>query len=221
MIALKDDFDIIKLNNKAWDKAAKTYDKEFHGKIYTLFNDFCEKLTKGGYILDLGSGTGLPYAKLLIEKGFKVLGIDISAEMIKIARKNVPKAKFKEMSMTDLNYKKEFDGIFSSYSMLLLNPLLFKETAKKIVQALKKGGVFYLCLNGPWVEGTDLNKDVLIEFKGEKMYSRAYSKEEILNVFIPLGMKLLKFNREIITSETWGKENMNTYIFISEESYQK
>jgi len=217
VIALKDDFDIIKLNNKAWDKAAKTYDKEFHGKIYTLFNDFCEKLTKGGYILDLGSGTGLSYAKLLIEKGFKVLGIDISAEMIKIARKNVPKAKFKEMSMTDLNYKKEFDGIFSSYSMLLLNPLLFKETAKKIVQALKKGGVFYLCLNGPWVEGTDLDKDVLIEFKGEKMYSRAYSKEEILNVFIPLGMKLLKFNREIITSETWGKENMNTYIFISEE----
>ena len=221
MIALKDDFDIIKLNKKAWDKAAKIYNKESHGKIYTLFNDFCEKLPKEGYILDLGSGTGLPYAKLFIEKGFKVLGIDISTEMVKIARRNVAKAKFKEMSMTDLNYKKEFDGIFSSYSMLLINPLLFMETAKKIIQALKKGGVFYLCLNGPWVEGIDLDKDVLIEFKGEKMYSRAYSKEEILNVFIPLGMKLLKFNREIITSETWGKENMNTYIFISEESYQK
>ncbi|NVM38251.1 MAG: class I SAM-dependent methyltransferase [Candidatus Lokiarchaeota archaeon] len=210
---MKDDFDIIKLNRKAWDNAAKSYDKEFHGKIHTLFDYFCDKLPKGGYILDLGSGTGLPYAKLLIEKGFKVLGIDLSAEMIKIARKNVPKAKFKEISMTNLNYKEEFDGIFSSYSMLLLNPQLFKETAKRIVQGLKKGGIFYLCINGPWIEGADLDKDVIIEFKGEKMYSRPYSKEEILNIFVPLGMKLLKFEKEIITSETWGKENMNTYIF--------
>ncbi|MFW9880031.1 MAG: class I SAM-dependent methyltransferase [Candidatus Thorarchaeota archaeon] len=212
-IIMKHDTGIIKLNEKAWDNAAKTYSKEFHGKIYTLFNYYCEILPEKGYILDLGSGTGLPYSKLLIEKGFKVLGIDISAEMIKLARKNVPEAKFKKMSMTDVNYSKEFNGIFSSYSMLLLNPLLFKKTALKIVQALKKGGIFYLCLNGPWKEDDNLDEDVIIDFKGKKMYSRPYSKEEILKIFIPLGLKLLKFDREIIFSETFGKENMNTYIF--------
>jgi SAM-dependent methyltransferase len=211
---LKDNLNILSLNKKAWDNAAKIYDKEFHGKVHTLFNYFCEKLPKGGYILDLGSGTGVPYAKLLIEKGFKVLGIDFSAEMVKIARKNVPKAKFKEMSMTDLNFTDHFDGIFSSYSMLLLNPELFKLTAKRIVKAIKRKGIFYLCLNGPWKEGADLDDDVIIEFKGKKMYSRPYSKEEILDILVPLGMELLKFENEIITSETWGRENMNTYIFI-------
>ncbi|MFX0006415.1 MAG: class I SAM-dependent methyltransferase [Promethearchaeota archaeon] len=210
---MKEDLDIIKLNKKAWDNAAKSYNQESHGKIYTLFNYFCDHLPETGYILDLGSGTGLPYTKLLIEKGFRVLGIDLSAEMIKIAKKNVPSAEFKEMSMTDLNFKNKFDGIFSSYSMLLLNPKLFKEAAKKITKALKTGGLFYLCLNGPWTEGVELDKDVIIDFKGEKMYSRPYSKEEILSIFIPLGMKLLKFENEIITSETWGKENMNTFIF--------
>ena len=213
MFVLKEDLDIIKLNKKAWDNAAKSYNQESHGKVYTLFNYFCYNLPEKGYILDLGSGTGLPYAKLLTEKGFKVLGIDLSPEMITIANKNVPSAKFIEMSMTDLNSNEKFDGIFSSYSMLLLNPKLFKITAKKIVQALKSGGLFYLCLNAPWIEGTDLDKDVMIEFKGRKMYSRPYSKEEILDFFIPLGMKLLKFENEIITSETWGKENMNTFIF--------
>jgi SAM-dependent methyltransferase len=210
---LKEDLGIVKLNKEAWDNAAESYNQESHGKIYSLFNYFCYNLPKKGYILDLGSGTGLPYAKLLTEKGFDVLGIDLSSEMIKIAKKNVPSAKFKEMSMTDLNFKKKFDGIFSSYSMLLLNPNLFEETARKIVQALKTGGLFYLCLNAPWVEGLDLDKDVIIEFKGRKMYSRPYSKKEILDIFIPLGMKLLKFENEIITSETWGKENMNTFIF--------
>ncbi|MFX1417733.1 MAG: class I SAM-dependent methyltransferase [Promethearchaeota archaeon] len=210
---MKDKLDIISLNKKAWDNAAKIYNKEFHGKIHNLFKYFCDRLPKEAYVLDLGSGTGLPYAKMLIEKGFKVLGIDISAEMVKIAKKNVPNAQFKEISMTDLNYQKKFDGVFSSYSMLLLNPLLFKETASKIVQALKKGGIFYLCLNSPWKEGVNLDEDVIINFKGNKMYSRPYSKEEILNIFVPLGLKLLKFEREIIISETFGKENMNTYIF--------
>lgn len=213
MITLKDNLDIIKLNKKAWDSAAKTYNQELHGKLHTLFNFFCSKLPKEGCVLDLGSGTGIPYAKLLIDKGFNVIGIDVSAEMIKIARKNVPNAKFEEMSMTNLNYKEKFDGIFSSYSMLLLNPQLFKETAKRIVQALKKGGFFYLSLNGPWIEGADLDNDVIVEIMGEKMYSRAYSKDEILSIFIPLGMRLLKFDREIVTSEVFGKENMNTYIF--------
>lgn len=210
---MKDNLDIIKLNKKAWDNAAEAYEQEFHGKIHSLFNYFCEKLPKGGYILDLGSGTGLPYAKLLIGKGFKVLGIDISTKMIKLAKKNVPNAKFEEISMTEINFKKEFNGIFSSYSMLLLSPSLFKETAKRIAQALKKGGIFYLCLNGPWNEDAELDTDVIIKFKGEEMYSRPYSREEILNTFIPLGMKLLKFESEIITSKTFGKENMNTYIF--------
>jgi SAM-dependent methyltransferase len=210
---MKDNFNIISLNKKAWDNAAKKFNEEFHGKVHNLFNFYCEKLPKGAYILDLGSGTGLPYAKLFIEKGFKVLGIDVSSEMIKIAKKNVPKAKFIEMSMTDLNYKSEFDGIFSSYSMLQLNPSLFKKTAEKIIQALKRGGIFYLCLNGPWKEDANLDEDVIINFKGKKMYSRPYSKTEILNTFIPLGLKLLKFNKEIIFSETFGKENMNTYIF--------
>ena len=144
---MKDNLNIIKLNQKAWNNAAKNYDKEFHGKIHNLFNYFCEILPKEGYILDLGSGTGLPYSKLLIEKGFKVLGIDLSTEMVKIARKNVPKVKFRQLSMTELNYSNKFDGIFSSYSMLLLNPKLFKFTAEKICKALKKGGIFYLCLN--------------------------------------------------------------------------
>jgi SAM-dependent methyltransferase len=216
VIFLKDKIDIVSLNKAAWNKIAKRYEDEHIGKINPSIEFFCEKLPKRAYILDLGSGTGLPYAKLFVERGFKVLGIDVSAEMIKLARKNVPKAQFKEKSMTELDYHSEFDGAFSSYSMLLLDPTLFQETAKKIVSSLKNGGLFYLSLNEPWVEDVDVNSDVIIEIMGEKMYSRAYSKEEILNIFNPLGMRLLKFHREIITSKTFGKENMNTYIFMLE-----
>ncbi|MHA1242396.1 MAG: class I SAM-dependent methyltransferase, partial [Promethearchaeota archaeon] len=65
---------------------------------------FCRELPERASILDIGSGTGLPFAKLFLEKGFNYLGVDISSQMIKIARKNVPLAKFKELSMTDLSF---------------------------------------------------------------------------------------------------------------------
>ena len=45
------------------------------------------------------------------------------------------------------------------------------------------------------------------------MYSRAYTKEEILETFTPLGMKLLKFNREIQVSKMFGIDHTTLYVF--------
>ena len=149
-----------------------------------------------GSILDVGSGTGIPFAKLFLEKGFKYLGVDISSQMIKIARKNVQLAKFEEISMTELNYDNVFDGVFSHYTMLLLNPEMLKDVARRIVKSLKINGFFYLSLNEPYVKNVDLYEDTICEIMGENMYSRAYKEEEILDIFTPLGLKKLQIYRE-------------------------
>ncbi len=47
----------------------------------------------GRRVVDLGCGSGL-LAKAFIRRGYDVVGIDQSAAMIKLARKQVPKAKF-------------------------------------------------------------------------------------------------------------------------------
>ncbi|MFX0041593.1 MAG: class I SAM-dependent methyltransferase [Candidatus Hodarchaeota archaeon] len=205
--------DIISLNKQAWIRVANKYDKRDYGNINPLFYYFCENLPKGAYILDLGSGTGKPYAKLLVERGFKVLGIDISPRMVKLAQKYVPQAEFVELSMTDIEYKALFDGVFSSYTMLLLDPPLFNDVAKKIVRSLKKEGLFYLSLNEPQEEGEDVDQDVFVEIMGEKMYSRAYSKKEVLKVFSKISMELLKFHRETLMSKEFGIEHSTVYVF--------
>lgn len=48
---------------------------------------------KKGHVIDLGCGSGV-WAKDLIKGGYSVLGIDISPDMIKLARQNVPKGEF-------------------------------------------------------------------------------------------------------------------------------
>ena len=204
---------IISLNRKAWNNVAEKYDNVNYSKINPAFEFFCRKLPDKGSILDIGSGTGLPFAKLFLEKGFDYLGVDISSQMIKIAQKNVPLAKFKEISMTDLNYDKEFDGVFSHYTMLLLNPEMFKEVARRVVKSLKDNGLFYLSLNEPCVENTNLDEDVICEIMGETMYSRAYTEREILEVLTPLGLKKLQIYRETQNSEEFGTEYMIVFVF--------
>jgi len=211
---MKENIDVISLNKKAWNNAAKKYEQAKYGKINALAELFCEKLPENAFILDLGSGTGLPFAKYFVDKGFKVLGIDISPQMVKISQENVPKAEFRELSMTDLDFVNEFDGVFSNYSMLLLNPQLFKDVGKRIVKSLKNNGLFYLALNEPREEGGNLDDDdVIVNILGEKMYSRAYTEEEIITIFTSLGLNLLKIHREIISSKEFGIEHCIRFLF--------
>ncbi len=206
---------LLDLNKRAWDNIAERYDdrsgalKEFSD----VFSTFMEKLPKGGRVLDLGCGTGLPYARYLVEKGFDVLGVDLSEEMVKVAYKNAPEASFAQLSMNEITYIDEFDGVMSSFSMLLLSPDLFKETAFRIHSALVDGGYFYLSLNEPVGESEDPDSEVVVNIMGQDMYSRAYTVKEIEGVFQSLGFSLMKFNREVQVSDEFGEEHVIEFIY--------
>ena len=203
---------ILELNKKAWDNIARSYDDRDISPISDLFNEFTGLVGKGG-VLDLGCGTGVPYARHLTEKGFDVLGIDLSEEMVKVASSNVPGARFEQMSMTDIPYVSEFNGILSNFSMLLLTPDMFKETARRIHTALKDGGYFYLALNEPAEESSDPESDVIVNIMGQEMYSRAYKVKEIEEIFTSLGFTLVKFHREIQVSKEFGEEHVIEFIY--------
>lgn len=49
-----------------------------------------EGLTAGSTVLDLGCGTGSPIATHLVARGYRVCGVDQSAEMLAFARKRLP-----------------------------------------------------------------------------------------------------------------------------------
>lgn len=88
-------------------------------------------LKPGSTVLDVGSGTGLPVAKFLSDKGYKVLGVDISEEMVTKARQNVPEAEFVVMDMTDLDFfDNSFDAVVAFHSIYHVP----KEEHEKIIQ---------------------------------------------------------------------------------------
>jgi SAM-dependent methyltransferase len=206
--------DVPSMNRRAWERVADQYNRREKVTVGALFSDFMSNLPAGGRVLDLGSGTGRPYAGALVEGGFDVVGVDVSYRMVELARGYVPGACFVEMSMTEIGYTDDFEGVLAVYSMLLLDPPLFQDVAGRVVRALRGGGVFYLALNEPREEGADVDaRAAVVEIMGETMYSRGYSVGEVRDVFLPLGLEEAGFHREIHRSEEFGVEHMVEFLF--------
>jgi len=205
--------DVVSLNRRAWDRVADTYDGRVKVIVGGLFSEFMGSVPPGGRVLDVGSGTGEPYARKLVDGGFDVLGIDVAPRMVEIARERVPGAEFLELSMTDMEFREEFDGALAVFTMLLLDPPRFRDAARRIRDSLKRGGVFYLVLNEPWKEGEDVDGEVIVEIMGEEMYSRGYTVGEVMEVFEPLGMERVGFLREVHVTEEFGEEHVVEFLF--------
>ncbi|MBY9003470.1 MAG: class I SAM-dependent methyltransferase [Candidatus Lokiarchaeota archaeon] len=106
------------------------------------------KRTEVNTLLDIACGTGrhLHYLK----KDFKCTGVDISDQMLDVARKNYPDIRFIQADMIELDLKEKFDAIiclFSSIGYVKTYENLEK-TIINFANHLKQGGVVII---EPWL----------------------------------------------------------------------
>ena len=139
------------------EKHVKYYDLIDKDKKYDEECDFLDKVFKEHSkievktILDLGCGTG-NHAKILSEKGYSVSGIDISSDMVDVAKsKNIKNAEFFVQDMSNFNLNKKFDAIICMFASLgYLNKNEQIESALGCIKNhLRPGGLFIMhCWNG-------------------------------------------------------------------------
>ena len=89
----------------AFDRIGERYDDAFPHKSGQIIATqwVVDRLAPGARVLDVGCGTGLPSAGMLSESGLDVVGIDVSTEMLRLARRNVPAARFVAMDVLELD----------------------------------------------------------------------------------------------------------------------
>jgi len=81
--------------------------------------ELAEILPAGARVLDLGCGTGVPASQLLIQRGFDVLGLDISEVQIERARGLVPDATFVQGDLVTWEAEPaSFDAVVSLYTLI-------------------------------------------------------------------------------------------------------
>lgn len=104
-------------------------------------DELAELLAPRARVLDLGCGAGVPATRLLTEKTFDVLGIDISAVQIERARRLVPRATFELADMATWDHAQgTFDAVVSFYALIHLPMEDQRNLLPKIRRWLRPGG---------------------------------------------------------------------------------
>ena len=209
-----------------YDLEASSYDKSRFcsrlGKhIDRMHKRIVESLlnSSGKTLLDIGVGTGR-FATWLAERGFEVVGVDISREMLKKAKKKVSNSKNIHLVLGDANFlpfrKRSFDNCIC-INVINHIPLVDK-FLKEVSYVIKPMGSFIV--NFPNLRSPYLPIAIIVNLRKRALFKREifcrwFTPEEIshrissagfniknirgcmISSSIPLGNRLLKIVRII------------------------
>ncbi|MFQ5474518.1 MAG: class I SAM-dependent DNA methyltransferase [Candidatus Nanoarchaeia archaeon] len=131
----------------------KEYKKEAE-EIHKLIQK--HKKTKGKELLEVACGSGRYLEHL--KKKYKVTGLDLNKDMLKIARKKCPGVPLVQGNMISFDLKKEFDVVCCLFSSIGYAKTYsgLKKAVKTLTDHLKSGGVVVIepfLTRKDWVNG--------------------------------------------------------------------
>lgn len=94
-------------------------------------------------ILNLCCGTGI-HDQLLVDRGFEVVGIDASEEMLQMAKRKNPGIRYEKGTMSDIKVEGTFGAILCFYNAILYNAdeIQMRYALFQAAKLLDNGGVF-------------------------------------------------------------------------------
>lgn len=142
--------------NTSWENVADWYDKMLEEKDNTYQKSVIlpnilrlTDIKKGEFVLDLACGNGF-FAREFSKKGAKVTGIDISPELIEIAKKNSPKEIEYFISPADnIAHIKEKSVDKIAVILAIQNIENISGVFTECNRVLKNGGKLFLVMNHP------------------------------------------------------------------------
>ena len=139
--------DYRELTRRSYDATAIDYQKNtVNLQPETKAQKFLSYLSPNSRVLDLGCGPGRD-AAYFVGKGHRVVGVDISSEMISLAKHDVPQAEFIIGDIESLGFPAEaFDAVWASASLLHVSKKAMPGVLAMLYRTLKPGGVFHVSM---------------------------------------------------------------------------
>ncbi|WP_395369649.1 class I SAM-dependent DNA methyltransferase [Streptomyces tubercidicus] len=177
---------------EAFNAIGHRYDNAFPHKEGQLASGawLADTLPAGSRVLDLGCGTGLPSARQLVDSGHRVVGIDLSPSMIRLARQNVPDADFHRLDIADLRGGRlggtgSFDGIAAFFSLLMLPRAEIPYALGMLHDLLRPEGLLALSMVEADVD------DFTIPFLGNSVRVSGYLRDDLRRVVHDAGFDVV------------------------------
>ncbi|GGP93749.1 class I SAM-dependent methyltransferase [Streptomyces roseolilacinus] len=143
-------------------------------------------LPAGARVLDVGSGTGRPTAERLVRAGCEVTGIDVSAEMVRIARERVPGARFEQADVRTFEAPEGgYDAVCAFFPLLVMDQ---PEVARSLTRAaswVAPGGAFAMATVPGDIRGLD------IVWMGHEVTVSSLSAQDHLRLLEEAGLRVV------------------------------
>ena len=199
---------------EARNKAAKVFDKyalDYENKYMKVdlyvdsLNVFIENLkNQKASILDIGCGPGNIMRYLLKRNpGYKLMGTDLSPNMLKIAKKNNPSASFRLLDNRKIKEIEEnFDGVICSFCIPYLNKKEVLCLLNDTYELLRPNGIFYLStMKAPH----SMSGYVGSSYRKELLYTWYYETDFLTESIENKGFKIIDV-KHIINQEEKNKK---------------
>ena len=106
--------------DKSFEYLAKYYDLIYKDKEYKREVNFIEDTFENSYkpkkILEIGCGTG-NYTRILLERGYEITAVDISENMLKIAKEKCA-CNFISGNIRDISINDKFDACIAMFAVM-------------------------------------------------------------------------------------------------------
>ncbi|MEM6943093.1 MAG: class I SAM-dependent methyltransferase [Pseudomonadota bacterium] len=175
-------------HSEIYSKAAAAYDAHRSGKFFERpwLERLLEHVPKGGRVLDLGCGAGLPITGHLVEAGFTVTGLDFAPGMLTIARERLPDVTFIEADMRTLDLGSRFHGIVGWDSFFHLTAEEQRALIPRLAEHLEPGGVVLLTVG-------DKEGEVTGTVEGETVFHASLAPSGYALAFEAAEMEVTEF----------------------------
>jgi len=192
-------------NSTAADYAEKT-DKLLPRE---RLNEFINYMGRSfGQVMDLGCGPGRD-ARYLDSKGFQVIGVDLSSELLNIAKKRVPKGLFYNLDISgplSTDWMEKFEGVWASASLVHVPLERLSSSIGQVRDVLVPDGIFYAkVMEGDCSEIRVSKRYGSTSENGEKFW-QYFSEDTFTKTLLCTGFDLLKvyrLNNEFSLEHPW------------------
>jgi SAM-dependent methyltransferase len=98
-----------------YERHAREFDQDRSRNLQekAWLDRFLGYVRSSGVVLDIGCGMAEPIARYVLEKGFKVVGVDSSPSMIAMCRDRFPDSEWLVGDMRELALGRRFDGLLA------------------------------------------------------------------------------------------------------------
>jgi len=169
-----------------------------------------DRLPDSARVLDIGSGTGRPVAAELAAAGHRVLGVDVSKEMVAIARDQVPDADFVHADIREWDSAAgSWDAVCAFFPFLQMTRGETVRVLEGVARWLKPGGVLAMITVPMDVEGLE------VPFLGHTVRITSFAEPDLLRLVERVGLDVVEKTSVVFSPDREGQPDEEHLLVVA------